>query len=57
MIYWVDDIRADDMAETRNGKRRDCGGWFDESQEINEDNNMEEVIFFYHDTVDGITYD
>ena len=45
------------MLETRNGKRRDCGGWFDESQEINEDNNMEEVIYFYHVTVDGIIYD
>ena len=45
------------MVETRNGKRKECGGWFDESQENNEDNNMEKVRFLYHVTVDGIIYD
>ena len=43
--------------ETRNGKRKECRGWSDESQENNEDNNMEEVRFFHHVTVDGIIYD
>ena len=43
-------------ARSWNERLEDDADWFDESQEINEDNNMEEVICFYHVTVDGIIY-
>ena len=30
------------MVETRNGKRKECGGRFDEFEEINDDNNVKD---------------
>ena len=48
--YWIYNIRADELVETRKGKRKEYRGWYDESQLNNDNNNMEEVRVFYHVT-------